>query len=86
VRDAVRDACPYGFSSLSCSFGFFGDRETTRLPVEGVVRGQVIDGPEVELRPFNYCGIDVANVLVEVPDSGGLIFHEPVYLSPCKAL
>lgn len=85
-REAVRGGCPYGFGSINCSYSFFGDSVTHELTVEAVANGEIVVGPTVPLRQFNYCGVGVANLVVQVADAGSLVFRDPVYVSPCNAL
>jgi len=85
VRDATL-GCPYGYASFVCSYSFYGDVFTKEFPVQALVDGQVVAELAVPLRPFNYCGVDVAHIIVEVGDSGMITFHEPQYVSPCKSL
>jgi hypothetical protein len=39
----------------------------------------------VPLKPFNYCGVNIAHVVVEAADAGETVISDAQYFSPCRA-
>ena len=88
VWDALADGCPIP-TSFDCTYVFFGNDITRRIPTIHLIiskAGQSLGERDIPLRPFNYCGIDVAHVVVEVGDGGSIKIGDPQYVSPCRSL
>ena len=76
--------CPPFDFGLPCPYAFNGDCATRDMTI-------VVTSPDgriekdVQLYPFNYCGLDVAYVAVTV-DSNGTAIGKPQYITPCAML
>lgn len=78
--------CALGFDVIRCSDSFFGRPGLTSMTLHVQLGGQTGQSKTVALKPFNYCGNDLAYVAVTVASDGSVSIGDPTYVSPCRAL
>ena len=83
-----RNQCPSG-SSLDCDLGFYG-YPSEKLDVTILVTvddgGTVLTTRDVLLKPFNYCGVGVAQVVASTDDAGMPQLSAVDYANACGSL
>ena len=86
VMDGNRRGCPKMPPPFICSFSFSASPRVRSILLEVEDPDTGIAEVNVELAPHNYCGRDIAYVLVHLSADAMPEFAEPEYISPCELL
>jgi hypothetical protein len=84
--DGIVHGCPVLPEGIFCTFSFFASPNDEKIKVTVDYDNNEKIEKEIKLAPHNYCGREIAYVVVILDEEEQPVFKETEYISPCEAL